>query len=70
MEIWKESDDIRDHRWFNRVDWNKMYAQKYQAPYVPKYKDPVQLAYERQGYVEDKIEIATKEEYKNEFVDF
>lgn len=65
-----ESEDIKNHRWFSRVDWMKMYKQKYQAPFVPKYKDPVQLAYEKAGFIEDKIEISTKEEYKNEFADF
>lgn len=65
-----ESDDIRDHRWFKRVDWMKMHSQKYQAPFVPKYKDPVQLAYERANFPEDKIEISTKEDYKNEFAEF
>jgi len=62
--------DIKNHRWFNRVDWMKMYTQKYQAPFVPKFKDPVQLAYERSGYPEDKIEISNKEEYGQEFEDF
>jgi hypothetical protein len=66
----RESDDIRDHRWFNQVDWLKMYHQKYQAPYVPKYKDPIELVYERANFIEEKIEISTKDEYKNEFVDF
>ncbi len=47
-----------------------MYNQKYQAPFVPKYKDPVQLAFERSGYPEDKIEVSNKEEYKQEFEDF
>lgn len=65
-----ESDDIRDHRWFNKVDWLKMYAQKYTAPFIPKLKGPAELAYEKSKYPEEKIEISTYEEYRNEFDDF
>ena len=47
-----------------------MYAQKYTAPFIPKLKGPAELAYEKSKYPEEKIEISTYEEYRNEFDDF
>lgn len=65
-----ESTDVRDHKWFENIDWIGIYNQNHPAPFKPKFKSPVALAFEKSNFQEEKIEIAATDIYKNEFIDF
>jgi len=34
------ADDIKKHKWFKGVDWDRVFARKVKPPYVPAYKAP------------------------------
>ena len=33
------ANDIKDHRWFNSLDWNALLQRKKQPPYIPEVKN-------------------------------
>jgi CRP-like cAMP-binding protein len=37
--------DVRDHPWFNIIDWDKLVHKKIPAPWVPRIKDPLDASH-------------------------
>lgn len=64
------SSDIRDHIWFDQVDWIGIYKQTFPSPYVPKPKEPLDIAFKNPNKKEDPLKISKINQYKNEFIDF
>ena len=54
--------DIKQHRWFKRIDWMAVYEKSIKAPYLP--------TEEYDYYDEERLLISTTEKYSNEFKDF
>ena len=54
--------DIKQHRWFNRIDWMAVYEKSIKAPYLPKE--------EYEHYDEEPLYISTTEKYAKEFIEF
>jgi protein kinase A len=54
--------DVKQHRWFNHVDWIAIYEKSIKAPYLPKE--------EYEHYDEEPLYISTTEKYAKEFIEF
>jgi protein kinase A len=54
--------DIKQHRWFNKIDWTAVYEKTIKAPYIP--------TQEYDYYDEERLTISTTEKYAIEFKDF
>ncbi|RMZ95264.1 cAMP-dependent kinase catalytic subunit alpha [Brachionus plicatilis] len=62
--------DIRDHPWFNSLDWMALYEQAFPAPYVPRPQSPDDVVRKNSSKHEESIFISKYDQYKNEFIDF
>jgi serine/threonine protein kinase len=65
-----QSNDVRDHKWFDQIDWLAIHSQKAMAPFVPKSVNPVELANKTPQSAEEPLKIARTDRYKTHFVDF
>ena len=54
--------DIKQHRWFFKIDWMKIYEKSIDAPYLPKE--------EYEHYDEEPLYISTTEKFAKEFIEF
>jgi protein kinase A len=54
--------DIKQHRWFNKIDWMAVYEKTLKAPYLPKE--------EYEHYDEEPLYISTTEKFAKEFIEF
>lgn len=66
----RSSCDIRDHSWFQDLDWMTIYEQAYPPPYVPKQKSPDEVVRINSSKNEESIIITKNDQFKNEFIDF
>lgn len=66
----RESSDIRDHEWFDPVDWLGIYKQTFVSPYVPKTVEPLEIAFKNPSKHEEPLKISKVNQYKKEFGDF
>ncbi|CAG2053637.1 unnamed protein product [Timema podura] len=60
--------DIKGHDWFKEVDWDSILNRKFKPSYVPRISDPIDTS-NFDSYEEEKLRVAPKEEYPNEFKD-
>lgn len=61
--------DIKNHRWFNQMDWISVYQKRVEAPFVPKYKGPGSTE-NFDEYEEEQLRIHATEKCAKEFADF
>lgn len=61
--------DIKNHRWFNQMDWIAIYQKKFEAPFVPKYKGAGSTE-NFDEYEEEQLRIHSTEKCAKEFADF
>lgn len=61
--------DIKDHAYFQNVDFMSIYKQSVKPPYVPKVKSPGDAS-NFEKWEEEKLKIADREKFKAEFADF
>jgi len=54
--------DVKQHKWFQNIDWMAIYEKKIKAPYLPKE--------EYELYDEEPLYISSTEKYAKEFADF
>lgn len=54
--------DVKQHRWFNKIDWIDIYERRIKAPYLPKE--------EYEHYDEEPLYISSTEKYTKEFAEF
>lgn len=64
------SNDVKEHRWFNSIEWFKIFKQTVNAPYIPKAKDPLDLISKRSKLKEEPLKITKTDQYTKEFNDF
>ena len=63
------SEDIKQHPWFNDINWIQIYKQEMKAPTIPKVNGPGD--YSQFDYFEDvELEIAKTCQYEKEFAEF
>lgn len=66
----RESLDVKYHRWFDSIDWIKLYKQTAPAPYVPKAKEPLDIVHKTPNKPEEPLKISKINQFKKEFLDF
>lgn len=54
--------DVKQHKWFQNIDWIAIYERRVKAPYMPKE--------EYEQYDEEPLYISSTEKYAKEFADF
>ena len=65
-----KSNDIRNHRWFDLIEWHNLYKQTYPSPFVPKYVHPLDIAFKNPNKLEEPLKITKINQFKKEFIDF
>ena len=61
--------DIKNHGWFQHIDWTSLFFQETNAPFVPNvYGKADTTNYKR--HQEDKLKVSDTEKYPSEFNDF
>lgn len=66
----QQSNDVRDHRWFRKVDWMSIYEQTARPPYLPKLHDPVEIAFKETKKPEEPLRVARVDPYQALFANF
>lgn len=61
--------DIKNHKWFNSVDWFAVYNKKLEAPFIPKIKSPGDTS-NFDDYDEEQLKIHNTERHAKEFAEF
>lgn len=61
--------DIKQHPWFNDINWTQIYTQEAKPPFVPKVSGPGDYS-QFEDYDDIKLEIAPTCQYEKEFADF
>ena len=54
--------DVKQHRWFAKIDWLEIFERRVKAPYLPKE--------EYEHYDEEPLYISSTEKYAKEFAEF
>ena len=56
--------DIKEHKWFIKTDWIKLYEKKFKAPLIP--KEGVHF----EDYDEEPLSVSQKDMFVEQFKDF
>ena len=62
-------EDIKSHVWFKPINWDAIYSQKAQPPFVPKVSGPGDFS-QFDKYDEIKLSVSNIDKYEKEFADF
>ncbi|XP_076751508.1 cAMP-dependent protein kinase catalytic subunit 1 [Xylocopa sonorina] len=61
--------DIKEHRWFQTIDWNEIYHQKVQPSFIPKCSSPDDTS-NFEHYEEQQLRVDTVDRFAKEFAKF
>lgn len=63
------SNDIKQHKWFECIDWCKIYNRSLEAPFVPDIKSAGDTS-NFDEYDEEPLKISKNLKFSKEFVEF